>query len=88
MNLVSSALRRPISLLTMVVAVALVGFLAIDRMSRDRQCSSKHRRWPSWLSERRKFHWARRRTVCAGADITAITTGTTVMAGESALLLG
>src|SRR5258707_15685049 len=35
MNLVSSALRRPISLLTMVVAVALVGFLAVDRMSRD-----------------------------------------------------
>src|SRR5437879_4452347 len=29
------ALRRPISLLTMVVAVALVGFLAVDRMSRD-----------------------------------------------------
>src|SRR4030088_2838768 len=35
MNLVSFALRRPISLLTMVVAVALVGFLAFDRMSRD-----------------------------------------------------
>src|SRR3954465_9695936 len=35
MNLVSFALRRPISLLTMVVAVALIGFLAIDRMSRD-----------------------------------------------------
>src|SRR6478672_11640574 len=35
MNLVSFALRRPISLLTMVVAIALVGFLAIDRMSRD-----------------------------------------------------
>src|SRR6267378_2495752 len=35
MNLVSFALRRPISLLTMVVAVALLGFLAIDRMSRD-----------------------------------------------------
>src|SRR6266481_4325873 len=35
MNLVSLALRRPISLLTMVVAVALVGFLAVDRMSRD-----------------------------------------------------
>jgi hypothetical protein len=29
MNLVSFALRRPISLLTMVVAVALVGFLAL-----------------------------------------------------------
>src|SRR5229473_2640925 len=35
MNLVSFALRRPISLLTMVIAVALVGFLAIERMSRD-----------------------------------------------------
>src|SRR3954470_7605797 len=35
MNLVSFALRRPISLLTMVMAVALMGFLAIDRMSRD-----------------------------------------------------
>src|SRR3981081_3627132 len=35
MNLVSFALRRPISLLMMVVAVALVGFLALDRMSRD-----------------------------------------------------
>src|SRR6266480_1354400 len=35
MNLVSFALRRPISLFTMVIAVALVGFLAIDRMSRD-----------------------------------------------------
>src|SRR5947209_19784991 len=35
MNLVSFALRRPISLLTMVIAVALLGFLAIDRMSRD-----------------------------------------------------
>src|SRR3981189_1350908 len=35
MNLVSFALRRPISLLTMVVATALVGFLALDRMSRD-----------------------------------------------------
>jgi multidrug efflux pump subunit AcrB len=35
MNLVSFALRRPISVLTRVVAVALVGFLAIDRMSRD-----------------------------------------------------
>src|SRR5258705_10447852 len=35
MNLVSFALRRPISLLTMVVAVALVGVLALDRMSRD-----------------------------------------------------
>src|SRR5438093_3051922 len=35
MNLVSLALRRPISLLMMVVAVALVGFLAVDRMSRD-----------------------------------------------------
>jgi multidrug efflux pump subunit AcrB len=35
MNLVSFALRRPISLLTMVVAVALMGFLALDRMARD-----------------------------------------------------
>src|ERR1700731_3020297 len=35
MDLVSFALRRPISLLTMVIAVALVGFLAVDRMSRD-----------------------------------------------------
>jgi multidrug efflux pump subunit AcrB len=35
MNLVSLALRRPISLLTMVVAVALMGFLALDRMARD-----------------------------------------------------
>jgi multidrug efflux pump subunit AcrB len=35
MNLVSFALRRPISLLTMVIAIALVGFLAVGRMSRD-----------------------------------------------------
>ncbi|HEY2529319.1 MAG TPA: efflux RND transporter permease subunit, partial [Xanthobacteraceae bacterium] len=35
MNLVSFALRRPISLLTMVVAVALMGFLAVERMARD-----------------------------------------------------
>ena len=35
MNLVSFALRRPISLLVMVVAAALAGFLALDRMSRD-----------------------------------------------------
>ena len=35
MNLVSFALRRPISLLTIVVAAALAGFLAFDRMSRD-----------------------------------------------------
>jgi multidrug efflux pump subunit AcrB len=35
MNLVSSALRRPISLLTIVVAAALAGFLALDRMSQD-----------------------------------------------------
>jgi multidrug efflux pump subunit AcrB len=35
MNLVSFALRRPISLLIAVVAVALAGFLALDRMSRD-----------------------------------------------------
>src|SRR5260370_6264630 len=35
MNLVSFALRRPISLLTMVVAVGLLGFLAWGRMARD-----------------------------------------------------
>src|SRR5713101_2516746 len=35
MNLVSLALRRPISLLMMVVAAALVGCLALDRMPRD-----------------------------------------------------
>src|SRR3981189_3382046 len=35
MSLVSFALRRPISLLTMVVALGLLGFLALDRMSRD-----------------------------------------------------
>src|SRR5947208_3294634 len=35
MNLVSLASRRPISLLTMIVAAALVGLLALDRMSRD-----------------------------------------------------
>src|SRR3981081_4462020 len=35
MNLVSFALRRPISLLMTVVAAVLVGFLAIDRMARD-----------------------------------------------------
>src|SRR6201984_2819611 len=35
MNLVSFALRRPVSLLTMVIAVALVGLLAVQRMSRD-----------------------------------------------------
>src|SRR5690242_17564320 len=34
-DLVSFALRRPISLLTIVVAVAFVGLLAVDRMSRD-----------------------------------------------------
>src|SRR6201989_3186947 len=35
MNLVSFALRRPISLLMGIVATALMGFLALDRMSRD-----------------------------------------------------
>src|SRR5215831_3462495 len=35
MSLVSFALRRPISLLIAVVATALAGFLALDRMSRD-----------------------------------------------------
>src|SRR3954465_13287130 len=35
MNLVSFALRRPITLLTIVVAAALAGLLALDRMARD-----------------------------------------------------
>src|SRR6516162_5344173 len=35
MNLVSFALRRPISLLMAIVATALMGFLALDRMARD-----------------------------------------------------
>src|SRR5258708_31436050 len=35
MNVVSFALRRAISLVMAVVAAALAGFLAIDRMSRD-----------------------------------------------------
>src|SRR6516162_768945 len=35
MNLVSLALRRPISLFIAVVAAVLAGFLALDRMSRD-----------------------------------------------------
>src|SRR5438477_4627079 len=35
MNLVSLALRRPISLLMIIVAVAFVGCLALDRMARD-----------------------------------------------------
>jgi multidrug efflux pump subunit AcrB len=35
MNLVSFALRRPISLLITVIATALAGFLALDRMPRD-----------------------------------------------------
>ena len=35
MNLVSFALKRPISLLTIVIAAALAGFLALDRMPRD-----------------------------------------------------
>src|ERR1700737_4460258 len=35
MNLVSFALRRPISFLTMAIAVVFVGFLGVDRMSRD-----------------------------------------------------
>src|SRR3984893_7583057 len=35
MNLVSFALRRRISLLTMIVSAALAGFLALDRMPRD-----------------------------------------------------
>src|ERR1700722_8589500 len=35
MNLVSFALRRPIWLLMTIVAAALLGLLAIDRMARD-----------------------------------------------------
>src|SRR5262249_58900897 len=35
MYLVSFALRRPISLLIAVIASALMGFLALDRMPRD-----------------------------------------------------
>src|SRR6516225_6654939 len=35
MSLVSFALRRPISLLIAVIAAALAGFLALDRMPRD-----------------------------------------------------
>src|SRR6516162_4702142 len=35
MNLVSFALRRPISLLMGIVAIALLGFLVLDRMARD-----------------------------------------------------
>src|SRR6266702_992142 len=35
MNLVSSALRRPISLVVMVVALSLAGLYALDRMPRD-----------------------------------------------------
>jgi len=35
MNLVSFALRRPISLLVIVLASALLGYLALNRMSRD-----------------------------------------------------
>jgi multidrug efflux pump subunit AcrB len=35
MNLVSFALRRPISLLVLILASVLVGFLALNRMSRD-----------------------------------------------------
>src|ERR1700746_1972831 len=35
MNLVSFALRRPISVLMTIVATTLMGFLALDRMSRD-----------------------------------------------------
>src|SRR5258708_28401546 len=35
MNVVSFALRRSMSLLMVVVAVALLGFLGVDRMSRD-----------------------------------------------------
>ena len=34
-NLVSLALRRPISILMAIVATALIGFLALSRMARD-----------------------------------------------------
>jgi multidrug efflux pump subunit AcrB len=34
-NLVSFALRRPVSLLMAVVAIVLAGLLALDRMPRD-----------------------------------------------------
>ena len=35
MNLVSFALRRPITILVLVIAVVLTGFFAIARMPRD-----------------------------------------------------
>jgi multidrug efflux pump subunit AcrB len=35
MNLVSFALRRPLTLLVLVIAVVLTGLLAVQRMSRD-----------------------------------------------------
>src|SRR5215472_15110497 len=35
MNLVSFALRRPITILVLVIAAVLTGLLAIERMSRD-----------------------------------------------------
>jgi multidrug efflux pump subunit AcrB len=35
MNLVSFALRRPITVLVLVIGVVLAGLLAISRMSRD-----------------------------------------------------
>ena len=41
MNLVSFARKRPISLLTIVLAAALAGFLALDRMSRGTSTRSK-----------------------------------------------
>jgi multidrug efflux pump subunit AcrB len=35
MNLVSFALRRPITILVLVIAAVFTGFLAIERMQRD-----------------------------------------------------
>ena len=35
MNLVAFALRRPVSLISVIVAIVLAGLLAIDRMPRD-----------------------------------------------------
>ena len=35
MNLVSFGLRRPVTILVVVIASLLAGFLAIDRMPRD-----------------------------------------------------
>jgi multidrug efflux pump subunit AcrB len=35
MNLVASALRRPITVIVLIIAIALTGFFAVNRMSRD-----------------------------------------------------